>query len=405
MAQVYAAKYLAKAALSAPRDFVNSYVGRVTPLYPTVLIFHVTFVCDARCNMCSNWTRGNRKEDMTLEQIEQVFSSPLWKRIENASISGGEPTTRNDLVDIVRVMIDKLPKLRKLTLNTTGLTPHRGIPMLTKIVQMCHERGVIFSTRVSVDGVGDMHNEVRRVKRGFDKAEQTIAAMKELQKTYPFNFGISTTIFSMNLDDAENILAWARREKLDIVFNMVRFTEAMLGNADLAKDIKPVNEEEQRMREFFLDRVRHDPAARRPELHLHALRGHDRQWLSPHRAVPVPDPGRDAQPRRRHVLLREQQRRRQRRHRGSRRRLLQAGVAGAPQLHPRREVPDLPEPVPDERGRDQAGGPLRAVPRARQRREAQSGASADRRRGSLASSRAVQPSHDSQGALETLESL
>jgi sulfatase maturation enzyme AslB (radical SAM superfamily) len=259
MAQVYAAKYLAKAALSAPRDLVNSYIGRVKALHPTVLIFHVTFVCDARCNMCSNWTRGNRKEDMTLEQIEQVFDSPLWKHIENASISGGEPTTRNDLVDIVRVLIDKLPRLRKLTLNTTGLTPHRGIPMLTRIVQMCHERGVIFSTRVSVDGVGDMHNEVRRVKRGFDKAEQTIAAMKELQKSYPFNFGISTTIFSMNLNDAENILAWARREKLDIVFNMVRFTEAMLGNADLAKDIKPVSEEEQRMREFFLDRVRHDP--------------------------------------------------------------------------------------------------------------------------------------------------
>ena len=259
MAQVYAAKYLAKAALSAPRDLVNSYIGRVKALHPTVLIFHVTFVCDARCNMCSNWTRGNRKEDMTLEQIEQVFDSPLWKHIENASISGGEPTTRNDLVDIVRILIDKLPRLRKLTLNTTGLTPHRGIPMLTKIVQMCHERGVIFSTRVSIDGVGDMHNDVRRVKRGFDKAEQTIAAMKELQKTYPFNFGISTTIFSMNLDDAENILAWARREKLDIVFNMVRFTEAMLGNADLAKDIKPVSAEEQRMREFFLDRVRHDP--------------------------------------------------------------------------------------------------------------------------------------------------
>ncbi len=259
MAQTYAARYLAKAALSAPRDFINSYVARVKPLHPTVLIFHVTFVCDARCNMCSNWTRGNRKEDMTLEQIEQVFDSPLWKHIENASISGGEPTTRNDLVDIVRVMIDKLPRLRKVTLNTTGLTPHRGIPMLTKIVQMCHERGVIFSTRVSVDGVGDMHNEVRRVKRGFDKAEQTIAAMRELQKSYPFNFGISTTIFSMNLGDAENILAWARREKLDIVFNMVRFTEAMLGNADLAKDIKPVSEEEQQMRQFFLDRVRHDP--------------------------------------------------------------------------------------------------------------------------------------------------
>ena len=60
MAQVYAAKYLAKAALSAPRDFVNSYIGRVKALHPTVLIFHVTFVCDARCNMCSNWKLSSK---------------------------------------------------------------------------------------------------------------------------------------------------------------------------------------------------------------------------------------------------------------------------------------------------------------------------------------------------------
>jgi len=114
MAQVYAAKYLAKAALSAPRDLVRAAVANYTPLHPTVFIFHCTFVCDARCEMCSNWTRGNRKEDMTLEQIDRAFSSPLWKDIENASLSGGEPTTRNDMVDICRVMIDRFPKLRMI---------------------------------------------------------------------------------------------------------------------------------------------------------------------------------------------------------------------------------------------------------------------------------------------------
>ena len=180
--------------------------------------------------MCNNWKRGDRKSDMTLAEIEKVFSSGLWKNIENANISGGEPTTRNDLVEICRVMIDKFPRLRKLGINTTGLTPHRAIPMLTKIVEMCHERGIIFSTRVSIDGVGDVHNDVRHVKRGFEKANQTIRAMQELQKKHPFNFGISTTIFHKNIDDAENILAWAKTEKLDIVFNMVRFTEPMLGN-------------------------------------------------------------------------------------------------------------------------------------------------------------------------------
>jgi len=259
MAQVYAARYLAKAALSAPRDLVNSYIAQITPIHPTVLIFHCTFVCDARCEMCHNWKRGDRKADMSLDQIERTFSSPLWKKVENAAISGGEPTTRNDLVDICRVMLDKFPRLRKFGLNTTGLTPHRAIPMLTKIVELCHERGVIFSTRVSIDGVADMHNKVRQVQRGFDKANETIRAMKELQKRYTFNFGISTTIFSMNLDDAENILAWARGEHLDIVFNMVRFTEPMLGNADLAATCKPMGPEEERMRQFFLDRVRMDP--------------------------------------------------------------------------------------------------------------------------------------------------
>ena len=83
--------------------------------------------------------------------------------------------------------------------------------------------------------------------------------MQQLQKTHRFNFGISSTIFSKNLDDADNILAWAKKEKLDIVFNMVRFTDAMLGNSDLEGKLRPIGEQEQRMRKFFMDRVRQDP--------------------------------------------------------------------------------------------------------------------------------------------------
>ena len=79
MAQVYAAKYLAKAALSAPKDFINSYVAKYKAIPPTVLIFHCTFVCDARCEMCSNWKRGDRKGDISLAEIEKCFSSDLWR--------------------------------------------------------------------------------------------------------------------------------------------------------------------------------------------------------------------------------------------------------------------------------------------------------------------------------------
>src|SRR5829696_9767451 len=168
---------------------------------------------------------------MTLAQLEPVLDSPFWGAVENLNISGGEPTTRLDLPEMVEMFQKHLPRLRKIGINTTGLTPARAIPMLTRIVKFCAEHDLLLSIRVSLDGIGDVHNEVRDVKRGFEKACQTIEAMQALAGETPgFQFGIASTIFATNLTDATNILTWARERKLDVVFNMLRFTDNMLGN-------------------------------------------------------------------------------------------------------------------------------------------------------------------------------
>jgi len=248
---------LAKAAASVPRDLVNTFINaRIHPIRPTVLIYNCTWVCDAKCEMCSNWKFGDRKSDMTLAQLEPAMDHPFWGAVENLNISGGEPTTRNDLPEMVELFQRHLPRMRKVGINTTGLTPHRAIPMLTRIVKFCAETGLLLSVRVSLDGIGDIHNQVRQVKRGFDKAVRTIEAMQALAKEYPnFQFGIAATIFAMNLQDAENILAWARTRGLDVVFNMLRFTDAMLHNKELEEKIAFREREEAFMRKFFLDRV------------------------------------------------------------------------------------------------------------------------------------------------------
>lgn len=253
-------RYLAKTASGVPRDLVNSLVvSKVKPLRPTVLIYNCTFVCDARCTMCNNWKRGDRKSDMSLEQLEGVMSHQFWNATENLNISGGEPTTRNDLPEMVEMFHRRLPRLRKVGINTTGLTPHRAIPMLTRIVDYLSDHGVPFSARVSLDGIGDIHNQVRAVKNGFDKAVKTIEAMQELAARKPlFSFGVAATIFAKNLDDARNILTWARARDLDIVFNMLRFTDNMLGNRSLEDEIGFEQREEEFMRQFFLERVQEE---------------------------------------------------------------------------------------------------------------------------------------------------
>ena len=209
-----------------PRDLVNTFIrAKVTAIRPTVLIYNCTWVCDARCTMCSNWKWGDRKSDMTLAQLEPVMTSDFWGAVENLNISGGEPTTRNDLPEMVELFQRHLPRMRKIGINTTGLTPHRAIPMLTRIVEFCASRGILISIRVSLDGIGDIHNPVRDVKRGFEKACATIEAMQALADRQPnFQFGIAATIFGTNMEDAENILAWARAKNLDVLKNVKSVT-------------------------------------------------------------------------------------------------------------------------------------------------------------------------------------
>ena len=239
-----------------PRDLAQTAVSKITAIRPTVLIFNCTWVCDAKCTMCNNWKWGNRKEDLSLAQIDQIMSDDVWGAVENLNISGGEPTTRLDLPEMVRLFQRRLPRLRKIGINTTGLTPARAIPMLTKIVEFCGEQSLLLSIRVSIDGIGDVHDQVRNVKRGFDKASQTIDAMQALAERSPhFQFGLASTIFATNLDDAKNIREWARTKNLDIVFNMLRFTDNMLHNRDLESTIGFGSREEKFMRDFFLDRV------------------------------------------------------------------------------------------------------------------------------------------------------
>jgi MoaA/NifB/PqqE/SkfB family radical SAM enzyme len=253
----FTAKYLARTALGVPRDLVNTFIAaKIRPIRPTVLIYNCTFVCDARCEMCNNWKRGDRKADMTLDQVDRAMNHPFWGAVEHLNISGGEPTTRNDLPELTELLIRRLPRTRKVGINTTGLTPHRAIPQLTRIVEFCASRDLPVSIRVSLDGIGEIHDQVRQVKRGFDKAGETITAMEALARKHDnFQFGIAATIFTTNMQDARNILTWSRARNLDIVFNMLRFTDAMLGNRELESTIRLKTQEEEFMRQFFLERV------------------------------------------------------------------------------------------------------------------------------------------------------
>jgi hypothetical protein len=77
---------------------------------------------------------------------------------------------------------------------------------------------------VSLDGIGDIHEQVRHVRAPSTRPAKRSWRWKRCLVSYAtFQFGLASTIFAANLEDAGNDLAWARAKKLDIVFNMLRF--------------------------------------------------------------------------------------------------------------------------------------------------------------------------------------
>jgi len=71
--------------------------GRVLGL-PVNITVSVSYRCNPRCKTCNVWLLPN--DDLTLQEWDRVFESlgraPYW-----FTFSGGEPTLRKDLPDMV----------------------------------------------------------------------------------------------------------------------------------------------------------------------------------------------------------------------------------------------------------------------------------------------------------------
>ena len=252
----YVGKLLKTTLPSLPGDFLKTQVvGRFKAIPPTVLIFNVSYKCDSKCVMCNSWKLPYH-DDLTTEEYENAFSSELFRSVEYVGITGGEPTLRKDMVDIVRIMSDNMPNLRKMTLNTNGFVKDRVVKTLEQIIDVANERGFVFGTRVSLDGVGDAHEDIRRVWNAFERAMDTVREMQELQKRKFFNFGVSFTFTAQNLEEGERLYELCKKEDLSVVFAIARYSELAFGNMDLVESTDLKDEDFPKLTEFFRKRVR-----------------------------------------------------------------------------------------------------------------------------------------------------
>ena len=149
--------------------------GRVLSL-PVNITVSGSYRCNSRCKTCNVWLLPN--DDMTLEEWDRTFESlgraPYW-----FTFSGGEPTLRKDLPDMVGSAYRHCrPGI--INIPTNGIQQKIIPGSVERVLQVAPKSEVIIN--LSLDGVGLKHDEIRGVRNNWDRAMVTYAALKELQK-------------------------------------------------------------------------------------------------------------------------------------------------------------------------------------------------------------------------------
>ena len=184
-----------------------SYVtGRIMSL-PINITVSTSYRCNSRCKTCNVWLLPN--DDFTLEEWDRTFeslgTSPYW-----FTFSGGEPTLRKDLPDMVESAYRHC-KPGIINIPTNGIQDKIIPGRIERVLQVAPKSEVIIN--LSLDAVGEKHNEIRGVHNNWARAMSTYAQFKQLKKKYKnLTLGVHTVISNFSIDSFAETCEYVQRE-------------------------------------------------------------------------------------------------------------------------------------------------------------------------------------------------
>lgn len=190
-------------AFAAPKNLISRALDN--PLKPRWLWFGITDRCNSQCTYCNIWRTEPTKDVLTPKEIEKTLSDPLFRDVEYILNSGGEPTLRHDLEEIILIEHTVLPKAR-IQLSTNGLLPERVID----VVKFAVKHDINIDVGTSLDAIGEKYDSIRGVKGNFKKVDWLLHELVALRKNYgdktSVNFGF--TLIDRTLPSLEEVRAY-----------------------------------------------------------------------------------------------------------------------------------------------------------------------------------------------------
>jgi MoaA/NifB/PqqE/SkfB family radical SAM enzyme len=164
-------------------------------MLPFSIVVSVSYRCNSKCKTCDVWRKPN--DDMTLEEWDKTFAKigrgPLY-----FTFTGGEPFMRPDTADMSLSAYNHC-RPAVITIPTNGILTKRIIDQVDRLCREAPETNI--GINLSLDEVGERHDEIRMVPGNWKKAIATWTELKALQKQHK-NLVLTnhTVISTFNID-------------------------------------------------------------------------------------------------------------------------------------------------------------------------------------------------------------
>jgi len=186
--------------------------------YPKVIQLPITYNCNSKCVMCNIWQMDHSGE-ATVEEFAKFMQDDIFKKVEAVGINGGEPSLVPNLYEYADEIL-KLPALKSLNIISHGFSPRPLFKQVEKIYASCKKKGISFHISISLDGVTETHNSVRRVKRAFEKTTATIDEIIKNKHKYCDSYDIGCTVVSQNIDYLIELDQYAKSKDYNIKYRL-----------------------------------------------------------------------------------------------------------------------------------------------------------------------------------------
>ncbi|MFA6133649.1 MAG: radical SAM protein [Phycisphaerae bacterium] len=188
------------------------------------VVLAVTYRCNARCRMCSVWQRRDHEGEFAPDMVKNLPPSTTA-----LNLTGGEPFLRGDLVEIVRVATENFPKAQ-IIISSNGFATDLIVQQMDKILAVNPRVGLA----ISVDGIGEAHDQIRGTPGGFDRLMATI---KVLQARGVTNLRLAFTMGDYNHRELRKVYALSKEIGVEMTLAVVHAgADSLFGRDNAIQD-------------------------------------------------------------------------------------------------------------------------------------------------------------------------